>query len=230
MTIAGSAVGAAPFVEEASASREFRPSSSSTLTWSMLSRFSLPYSPCGFRLRPKMSIIRPPALRLVAALIRNRISGCPCLAEEAFSGRPCCSMSSRTASTTDRQLVVAGVRLRRRLRLLRVRREGRGGGFAAAVAGSIAFSADPGMETCGGRVFRSETRPDPAGCLFASFAASSSSDAQMCPQAVPPANCWQPHTAWRMRSSGTRDQSTSTVAASFLDGSFGAVPSPCVSA
>ena len=191
----------------------------------MLSRFSLPNSPCGFLLRPKMSIIRPPALRLVAALIRNRISGSPCLAAEVFSGRPCCSMSSRTASTTDLQLVVAGVRLRRRLRLLRVRREGRGGALAAAVGVSIVFNADPGMETCGGRVFRSETRPDPAGWLFGSFAASSSSDAQMWPQAVPPANCGQSHTAWRMRSSGTLDQSISTVVASFPAGSSGAAPS-----
>ena len=90
-------------------------------------------------------------------------------------------MSSRTASTTDLQLVVVGVRLRRRLRLLRVRREGREGAFAAGVAGSIVSSADPGMETCGGRVFRSETRPEPAGWLFGSFAASSSSDARELP-------------------------------------------------
>ena len=217
---------APPFVEEASASSEVRPSSFSSLAWSMVSRFSLPNSPCGFRLRPKMSIIRPPALRLVAALISSRISGSPYLAVGVLAGRSCCSRFWRTESTTERQLVVAGVLRRRRLRPLRVRLAGRGASFLPAALGLIASSADPGMDTCGGRVLRSETRPEPAGWHFGSFAASSSSEAQMCPQAAPLANCRHPHTACRIRSSGTLDQSISTVATPFFDGSAGAASPP----
>ena len=52
----------------------------------------------------------------------------------------------------------------------------------------------------------------------------------MWPQAVPPANWGQSQTAWRMRSSGTLDQSISTVAKPLADGSVGTAPSPGVNA